>query len=199
MRTAVPERILRREMYARAVEEAGTRLRELRREERENLGLGAVALALALAATQMHPPLAMPLFLGGLAVGASGVRAVWRRWDLVDRLAAERDAFAIPEVLAYASRETTTERRADFAATIRGWVDTQEAPTDPRCRALFAELDELARELDDPGLELDPACAVDCMRLLGVESALFDRSSSSIELRAQVRRVRSGFRAAAGA
>ena len=63
-------------MYARAVDEAAARLRELRHEEWEDLGLAALALGLAVVATQVRPAFAMPLFLGGLAVGALGVRAL---------------------------------------------------------------------------------------------------------------------------
>ena len=33
----------------------------------------------------VRPSLALPLMLGGFVVGALGVRALWRRWDLVDR------------------------------------------------------------------------------------------------------------------
>lgn len=56
-------------MHARAVEEAAARLHDLRHAEWEGLGVGALALGLAVAATQVHPPLALPLFLGGLVVG----------------------------------------------------------------------------------------------------------------------------------
>ena len=42
----------------------------------EDLGLGAVTIGLAAAATQVWPELALPLFVGGIAVGANGVRAV---------------------------------------------------------------------------------------------------------------------------
>ena len=109
-------------MYARAVDDASVRLHELRREELQDFGLAALALGLALAATQLRPAFAMPLFLGGVAVGALAVRALWRHWDLVDRLAGERDAYVISDVLAYASRETTNERRHWFAAVIRSVV-----------------------------------------------------------------------------
>src|SRR5262249_56038091 len=94
-------------MDGRGVDEAATRLRDLRREEWEDLGLGLVALALSLAASRFYPPLAIPLFVGGLAIGSLGVRALWRRWDLVDRLSGERAAFVIPDVFASASRATT--------------------------------------------------------------------------------------------
>src|SRR5512132_3490728 len=71
-------------MYARAVEDAATRLRDLRREEWEDFGLAALALTLAVAAAYLQPAFALPLFVGGLAVGARGVQALWRRWDLID-------------------------------------------------------------------------------------------------------------------
>ena len=80
------------EMYARAVDDAGAQLRELGHRGWESLGAGVLAFALALAATQLHRPLAVPLFVGGLAVLLAGVRAVWRHWDLLDRLTEERDA-----------------------------------------------------------------------------------------------------------
>ena len=76
-------------MHARAVDEGAAKLRALRHEEWEDLGLGAVAVALAVAATQIWPHLAVPLFVGGVVVGVKGVRAAWRRWDLVDRLAGQ--------------------------------------------------------------------------------------------------------------
>ena len=71
-------------MYARAVDDASARLQELRQEEWQELGLAALALG--------------PLFLGGILVGARGVRALWRRWDLLDRLAGDHDAYTIAEV-----------------------------------------------------------------------------------------------------
>lgn len=92
-------------MYAREVDEAEARLRWLRRQARERLGVAAAALVLAVAATQAHPSLAVPFLLGGIAVGALGLTSFWRHWDLLDRLAADRDARAIPEVAAYAGRE----------------------------------------------------------------------------------------------
>jgi len=50
-------------MTARKVEEAGTRLRELRQDEWSDLGLAGVAMALAIAASTLHPPLALPLLI----------------------------------------------------------------------------------------------------------------------------------------
>lgn len=189
----VPRKI-RLAMYARAVDDAAARLRELRREEREDLGLGALAFALAVAASEIRPGLAMPLFLGGLAVGALGLRALWHRWDLVDRLAAERDASVIPEVRAYASRQATMERRHDFAASIRSAL-TQ---LDLSCHAATPvdELEALASELEDDKLAFEPACAVACTRLLGDTGAnpFLNPAMRPEELRSRVRQIRAGFR-----
>jgi hypothetical protein len=106
-------------MYARAVDEASARLVELRRDQWGGFGLAATALGLALVASQLQPAFALPLFLGGVVVGALGMRALWRRWELLERLAAEPDACVISEVLVYACRETTMQRRHNFAARLR--------------------------------------------------------------------------------
>ena len=86
-------------MSARAIDEAEARLLELHHEERYRLGLSAVALAASLAMTAIDVRVARPLFVGGLAVGVLGMRTFWQRWDIVDRIADERDAYVIPEVL----------------------------------------------------------------------------------------------------
>jgi hypothetical protein len=184
-------------MYARAVEEAGARLRELRVAEWEDLGLAALALVLAIEATQVRPSLAIPLFLGGLTVGVLGIRALWRRWDLVDRLAGERDAYVIPEVLAYASRETTMDRRQSFAALIRNALPALGRPVDARVSAVADELGALVAELENAELVLDPVSAVSCFRLLSdpMASPLLNPELPPEELRSRVRQIRSGFTA----
>jgi hypothetical protein len=181
-------------MYARAVDDAAARLRELRQEEWGDFGLAAFALGLAVAGTQARPTLAMPLFLAGLTVAALGVRALWREWDLLDRLAGERDAHVIPEVLAYAAREATTERRQTFAALIRARQQQPADVFDARGVSVREELEALASELEDRELSLDPACAVACMRLLTDAESPFFRPEAEDDLRSRVRQVRSGFR-----
>ena len=99
------------EMYARDVEEAAKRLSCLRRQVREQFAVAAAAFGLALAAAEAYPPLAIPFLLGGVVVGAFGLRTEWLHWDLVDRLAANPDAHAIPEARAYATRGATKDRR----------------------------------------------------------------------------------------
>src|SRR5262245_4396969 len=92
-------------MYARAIDEAHTRLAELRRDELQDTVLAGTALSASLAATSLYPPLALPLFVGGVTLGVLGVRAIWRRWDLLDRLADDRDAYVIRQVREYAARD----------------------------------------------------------------------------------------------
>lgn len=184
-------------MHARAVDDAATRLRDLRREEWEGLALGAVALALSLGATQLRPAFAIPLFVGGILVGARGLVATVRRWDLVDRLADEPDAYWIPEVLEYARREATMARRNARAASLRH-LDAAVGPA-WRPGPLPPELEALADELADDRLELDPACAVACAHLVSdADSPLFDPATAPAVLRSRVAHIRAGFRPAAG-
>lgn len=183
-------------MYARAVDEAAARLGALRDEERGNLGLAALALVLAVPAARVLPELALPLLLGGLTVGALGLRAVWRRWDLVERLSGERDAYVIPEVLAYASREAAMERRRSFATLIRSRLPRSRLVVEARVAAVADELEALASELDDSALALDPAAAVACVRLLSdiTASPLLNQALPREELRSRIHQIRSGFK-----
>lgn len=182
-------------MYARAVDEAAEQLQTLRHQLREQLGLGALALALAIAATETVPALAIPLFFGGVALGVLGMRAFWRHWDLLEELAGERDAQVIPEVLAYASREATLQKRHDIAVMIRQRLREHEAACDARLIAVAGDLEELASELDDDELAIEPVCAVACTRLVSDAGAsqLLNPALGTEELRARVRQIRAGF------
>ena len=182
-------------VYARAIEDASSRLCELRQEEWQDFGLAVLSMSLALAATQARPALALPLFLGGVAVAARGVRALWRRWDLVERLTGERDAYLIPEILARAEREATVERREAYAAWIRRELEQSALSHRDRVMLVAEEMEALACELDDDELVLDPACAVACMRLLNDASVspLLNLALPPEELRSRVRQIRSGF------
>jgi hypothetical protein len=178
-------------MYARAVDDGAAELRALRHEEWEDLGLGAVTVALAVAATQVLPALAVPLFVGGIVVTIKGVRAAWSRWDLVDRLADERDAYVIPEVLAYASQHASMERRRTYASFVRSRL----LGSDERIADVAQDLEALAEELEDDSLDLDPDAAVAAMRLVTeTESPLLHRAASAAELRSRVLQIRSGFK-----
>jgi len=178
-------------MYARTVDESAMRLRELRHDERSALGLGALALALSLVATSLRPELAVPLFIGGIAVGALGLRAVWHRWDIVDSLVGEQDAYVIPEIRARAEHETTMERRRVLAAILRSWLTE---PVSDRIREATEELEALAAELEDDRLVLEPVCAVAGKRLLNdpERSSLLNPAFRTEDLRSDILRIRSG-------
>ena len=179
-------------MYARAVDDAAIHLRELRQEAWGDLGLAAVAVSLSLLATQLWPTLALPLFLGGSAVAVRGASAAWRRAELVDELAAVRDAHVIQEVRRRALREAASARRRHFAASVRAAL---RHPPPAGFGATAVELEELASELEDETLTLDPACAVVCARLLSdpYGSPLLNATLGPEELRSRVRQIRSGF------
>jgi len=182
------------DMYARALDDAAARLAELRRAEAYDAGLAATSFAASLAMTALYPPLAVPLLVGGVAMGARAVHALWQRWDVVDRLADEREAYVIPEVRTYAAREAHVARRRHHAAVIRSWID---GPPDARIASATEELSELARELEDPCLELEPACAVVCKRLLTdpIASPLLNRSLPGDDVLTWTIRIRAGFSA----
>lgn len=179
-------------MHARAVEDFEARLVELHHGELQDVGLGGAALAASFAASALYPPLVIPLFVGGIAVGALGIRAIWRHWDLVDRLADDRDAYTIPAVWEYAAREARMERRAYYAALIQSWTRTPQ----PWTAEITRELDELAHDLENEALELDPVAAVACRRLLTdpTVSPLFGGVSRAADLRSRIAQIRAGFR-----
>lgn len=181
-------------MYARAIDDAALRLDELRHEEWEDLGLGAVALALCIVATQIVSSLALPFFLGGLFLWFRGLRALVVRWNLVERLAEEEDAYVLPEVLERASRETTMDRRRSFAAIIRTALRDGELASSPFDPAVH-DLELLASELEDERLLLEPAAAVACFRLLSeAEDSPFLNAALPIELlRSRAWQIRAGF------
>jgi hypothetical protein len=188
-------------MYARALDEASARLVELRRDQWSRFGLAATALGLALVASQLQPAFALPLFLGGVVVGALGMHALWRRSELLERLAAEPDAYVISEVLVYACRETTMQRRHNLAARLRMLLAEPRAECAPRTLSISADLEALASELDDDTLTLDPASAVACTRLLSDpgESPLLNPSLPPESLNSCISQIRSGFTPGDGA
>lgn len=180
-------------MVARAVEDADRRLHDLRQEQREEGAVGAAALALSIAASVARPEFALPLFIGGAFVAARAVVAAWRRWDLVDRLIVDRDAYAIPEVRARGEREAGMPNRRWLSLVIRSRL---ELGANPRVVANAEDLSALADELGDPQLELEPACAAACSRLLTDElaSPLINYTLPADDVRSRLVQIRSGFR-----
>jgi hypothetical protein len=180
-------------MVARAVEDAGRRLQDLRREEWEDAAVAGAAFGLAVAAASLRPALALPLFFGGLVLAGRAVLAGWRRWDLLERLLVERDAYSIPEVRVRAAQEATMANRRLLSRAIRARLELAE---NPRITANADQLAALAEELADPQLELDPASAASCSRLLSdeVTSPLVNSGLPAEEVRSRLVQIRSGFR-----
>jgi hypothetical protein len=179
-------------MVARAVEQADRRLRDLRREEWEDGAVAAAALVLAVAASVVRPEFGLPLLVGGVFVAGRGIVAGWRRWDLLDRLVVERDAYAIPEVRARGEQEAGMPNRRWLSLAIRSRL---ELAANPRIVANAEELSALAEELLDPHLAIDPACAAACSRLLTDElsSPLINSGLPAEDVRSRLVQIRCGF------
>jgi hypothetical protein len=180
------------EMVARAVEDADRRLHALRRKEWEDGTVAAAAFALAIAASALRPAFALPLFIGGVFVVGRAVLAGWRRWDLLDRLVVEPDAYAIAEVRELAEQEASMVNRRGLSRAIRSRLERAE---DERVVANADPLAALAEELADPLLELDPACAAACSRLLTNPdgSPLLNAELPAEDVRSRLVQIRSGF------
>jgi hypothetical protein len=184
-------------MTGRMVEEAEQRLRQLRQDEWSRLALAVLATGLALVASLVHPPLAIPFFLGGLTVGVLALRAVLERSDLVYRLMQDRDAYLIPEIRRHAEEAASMESRRTLAETVRNRINP--APgyhLRGRVAAVADQLELLACELEDDALDLDPACAVRCLELVTryEDSPLLNELLPADEVPVQLRQIRAGFR-----
>ena len=101
----------------------------------------------------------MPFFVGGLFVISRLVVIGWRRWDLLDRLVCERDAYTIPAVRARGAEFATMDARRSLSSSIHWRLELAE---NPRIAVAAEEFAELADELLDPELEFDPVCAAAC-------------------------------------
>jgi hypothetical protein len=181
------------EMVARAVEDADRRLHDLRREEFEDGAAAVAVFALAVVASRVRPEFALPFLVASLFVLGRTVLAVWRHWDLLDRLLGERDAYSIPEVRKRAEQEAEMASRRRLSRAIRSRLELAE---NPRVVANADQFAMLAEELADPLLALDPACAVMCSRLLtdSVESPLNNPGLPAEDVRSRLTQVRCGFR-----
>jgi len=169
-------------MRARAVEENAELLRALKRDVAGLASLTVISFAAALA-LHGNRSLALPLLFAGLAGAALGIRAAWRHWDVVDRLLQEPDAYTIDEVRRRADGIAASGSRRVMAAALR------RRGKNPDTLPIRDELAELASELEDDGLTLDPICAVICKHL--IDDDLYGQPAA--DAAAHIRRVRSGF------
>ena len=183
-------------MIARDVESLGRRLSGLQAQAIERLTLATVAFGGALAASELRKDLALPLLVGGVAVTVLGLAAFVRRETLLDDVACDRDAFALPAVRRYAARLTTMPRRRDDAASIRRVLRNHELPTAERVEANRDTLECLAQELEREDLVFDPVCAVKLEHLLlrPEESALFRAELPASDLHSALVQIEAGLR-----
>ena len=184
------------DMYARQVEEQSTELRALKHDERELTVLTVLCFGLALAAHGKQT-IALPFLVAGMSGAALAVRALWRRWDLVDRLLLIREAYSIDEVRIRAEHAALLENRQLLASSIRWQLEHFADFMEPSGRfwGIAPELAALASDLEDKTRALDPLRAVECERLLrgGLTSLLVDDTASAEDTLAQVHRIRAGF------
>ena len=80
------------EMTARQIDEAAVRLREFGPRAVSDLVLACVVFALAITASRTHPPLALPLLIGAMAVTFLGcVRScAVRSWSRISPVSRRR-------------------------------------------------------------------------------------------------------------
>ncbi len=187
-------------MHARLVEAQATRLHELRIDELGRLGLSIIGVAVALA-EHGHPSLALPALAAAFAGAVLALSAFHDRSELLEELALESDAYAIRAVRAFGERLAALENRRSLAASIRWMLHNPNSymAHSESLDACTEQLEELARELEDDRLVLDPACAATCERLLtdGLTSPLINRALPSEDALVRIRRIRAGFHAAA--
>ncbi len=189
-------------MTARRVEEAGDRLRKLRQDEWSELALAGLAMSLALGAAAFHPPLAVPFLIGAVALTGVGVRAFFLRWELFDHLLLDPDAYAISEVRRAAAKAASMKNRRELAQLLRNRLAPVPGyPVRTRIVEVSDDLAELARELEDDTLALEPWCAVRCEQLVtGVaDSPLLNDALPEEDLRSRLNQIRTGFQQALGA
>src|SRR5262249_22187823 len=124
------------------------------------------------------------------------VRAFWRRWNLIQELKREPDAYAIPEEHASAAKAVSMKNRHRLAGSIRSMVREPGLALAKRVAACTGELEARASELERPSLLLDPVCAVECGLLLtdGCESPFLNAALPAEDALTWIRRIRAGFR-----
>lgn len=166
--------------------------------EWSELALAGLAMSLALGATALHPPLALPFLIGAFALTGLGLRAFLLRWELFDDLLLDPDAYAISEVRRAAAKAASMRNRRELARLVGNRLVPAPVPGYPvrtRTAEFSDDLAELARELDDETLALEPWCAVRCEQLVTsvTDSPLLNDALPAEDLRSRINQIRAGF------
>ena len=177
-------------MNARQLDEATTRLHDLRARTVGDLVLAVVATGLALTATQFRPVLAIPFLLGAVGVGFLGMQAHARRVFLVEELADDRDAYGIPEVRRFGERATTPTHRRRLAQSIRLAMTDSPSEVAARPHSVRVELDQLAAVLEDEERSFEPYSLVTLEHWLNDPGGSFrDPRVPAVEVRSRLRHL----------
>jgi hypothetical protein len=137
-------------MTARQIDEAATKLRDLRALTIGDLALAGIVFALAITASLISPSLALPLLIGALAVTVLGVRALLQHEFLVEDLALDEDAYEIGDVRRYGARVASPEHRRALAGSLRAAL--HGAGPQPDLTELIAALEDEQRVVDPCGV-----------------------------------------------
>lgn len=190
-------------MDARSIEEASRELERRRWQVFADVAFALVAGALAAPGVLFERPVALALAIGAAIALALSLVAAVRRYLLIERLALDRDAYAIAAVRRYGRRLTSRRMRERLSRSLRSLVADswrRESYSPPGRVAAFAtDLEELAHELEDAACKVEPVSAASCLLLLsdGTESPLLNPTVPAEDLRAALLRIRSGIRRAA--
>jgi hypothetical protein len=185
-------------MIARELEQAAADVRGRRRQIAYG-ALAAVAISCSsIVAAPFSPRLGIALGAGAVGQAVLAIVTWLRRRELIERLALEPAAYAIPEVARFGSRVATPSERRRLAAWIQSLLHEPEQPLHMhlagRAMACAHELEAIARELVAPSSRVPPAIAVACRRLLTrpVQSPLYNPNLPEEDLIAVLRRILAG-------
>jgi hypothetical protein len=123
---------------------------------------------------------------------------------LLERLATEPAAHAIPEVQAFATKLARPAARRRLARTIHSMLTEVTRPGKAfhalyladRVRRYARELDAISRDLLSPSVRVEPVSMARCAWLLtqAAENPLFDRRLPAEDLGAMLHRIRAGMK-----
>jgi hypothetical protein len=185
-------------MNARDIEAAAVTVETARRRALSSLVAAGVVAMSTFGVVWAAPGVAVGLAAGVIiALVRAGVSWFHCR-ELVERLALDPSAYAIPEVARFGGRVANLTQRRLLAESISSLVHDRGHPLalhlGARTRKHAEELDALARELAAPSARIEPATAVACRRLVTrpVQSPLYNPNLPEEDLTALLLRLRGG-------
>jgi len=183
---------------ARSVERFDREVTVRSRQEFSDAAAALLIGALAGLAFTFASALGFALAFGSVVALGLALVAGLKRHFLIERLTLDRDAYAIEAVRSRGRRLTSRRARKRLSQSLRtlpadASQRTSCVPPD-RVAAFAADIDEIARELEQPETDVDPVSAAACLRLLthGADSPLLNPDLPIEDLRAALMRIRGG-------